>query len=76
MATDLIMPQLDMSMTEGQLAEWIVEDGETVAEGQVIYTIEADKATQEVESPAAGTLRHIAVPGETYKVSTKLGEIV
>jgi len=75
MATDLILPQLAMSMTEGQLVEWLVEDGAAVAEGQPIYTIEADKATQEVDAPAAGVLRHIGEAGETYDVGTKIGEI-
>jgi pyruvate/2-oxoglutarate dehydrogenase complex dihydrolipoamide acyltransferase (E2) component len=75
MATDLILPQLAMSMTEGQLIEWLVEDGAAVAEGQAIYTIEADKATQEIEAPAAGVLRRIGEEGETYDVGTKIGQI-
>jgi len=75
MATDLILPQLAMSMTEGQLIEWLVEDGAAVAEGQAIYTIEADKATQEIEAPVAGVLRQIGAAGETYEVGAKIGEI-
>jgi len=69
------MPKLSMSMTEGQLAEWLVPDGAEVTEGQVIYTVESDKSTQEVESPASGTLKQVAKVGETYAVGEKLGEI-
>ena len=73
---DLIIPQLAMSMTEGELTEWLVEDGAAVTEGQAIYAIEADKATQEIEAPVSGILRRIGHEGETYEVGTKIGEIV
>ena len=76
MATELIMPQLSMSMTEGELSEWLVEDGGQVEAGQPLYAIEADKATQEIEAPAAGRLVRTAVAGETYPVGAKIGEIV
>ena len=73
---DLIIPQLAMSMTEGELTEWLAEDGAAVTEGQAIYAIEADKATQEIEAPVSGILRRIGQEGETYEVGTKIGEIV
>jgi len=69
------MPQLAMSMTEGGLKEWLVDDGATVAEGQAILAIESDKAVQDVSSPAAGVLRQIGTPGEVYAVGVKIGEI-
>ena len=73
---DLIIPQLAMSMTEGELTEWLAEDGAAVTEGQAIYAIEADKATQEIEAPVSGILRRIGQEGETYEVGTKIGEII
>ena len=75
MATDLTLPKLGFSMTEGVLAEWLVADGDQVTEGQVIYALESDKSTQEVESPAAGTVRIVGVVGETYQVGDVLGTI-
>ena len=75
MATELKMPQLAMSMTEGEFAEWLVDDGASVDAGQPIYSVESDKSTQEVEAPASGVLRQIAVVGETYQVGETLGEI-
>jgi len=69
------MPKLSMSMTEGELAEWLVPDGAEVTEGQVIYTVESDKSTQEVEAPASGILKQVGKVGETYAVGDALGEI-
>lgn len=75
MATEILLPKLGFSMTEAQIAEWLVEDGGQVTEGQPLYLLEADKSTNEVEAPASGTLRIIAEPGETYDVGTLLGTI-
>jgi pyruvate/2-oxoglutarate dehydrogenase complex dihydrolipoamide acyltransferase (E2) component len=68
MTTEIRIPKLSMSMTEGEIAEWLVEDGASVEEGTIIYSIENDKSTQEIESSVAGTLRIIAPAGETYPV--------
>jgi pyruvate/2-oxoglutarate dehydrogenase complex dihydrolipoamide acyltransferase (E2) component len=75
MATDILLPKLGFSMTEAQIAEWLVPDGAQVAEGQPLYSLEADKSTNEVEAPASGTLRILAQVGEIYEVGTVLGTI-
>lgn len=75
MATTLTIPKLQMSMTEAVLAEWLVEDGAQVEEGQAIYTLETDKAAQEIEAPASGRLTRKAEAGATYDVGTEIGEI-
>jgi pyruvate/2-oxoglutarate dehydrogenase complex dihydrolipoamide acyltransferase (E2) component len=75
MATDILLPKLGFSMTEAQIAEWLVPDGSQVTEGQPLYSLEADKSTNEVEAPATGTLRIIAQIGEIYEVGTVLGTI-
>ena len=76
MSTILTMPKLEMSMSEGTLAEWVVPDGATVKEGDTIYLLETNKASREIESPASGTLIHRAEAGETYDCGTEIGEIV
>jgi pyruvate/2-oxoglutarate dehydrogenase complex dihydrolipoamide acyltransferase (E2) component len=76
MATPLTMPKLEMSMTEGTLAEWMFEDGAEVKEGDVIYTLETDKTAHEIEAPASGRLVQKVADGETYEVGTIIGEIV
>ncbi len=75
MATDILLPKIGFSMSEGILSEWLVADGTQVTEGQPIFSLESDKSTNEVESPAAGTLKIIATPGETYEVGHLLGRI-
>jgi len=75
MATDILLPKIGFSMTEGQIAEWLAKDGDQVTEGQPLYLLEADKSANEVEAPASGTLRITAEPGETYEVGTVLGTI-
>lgn len=75
MATEILLPKIGFSMTEGEIAEWLAEDGAEVTEGQPLYLLEADKSANEVEAPASGTLRIIAPAGETYEVGTVLGTI-
>ncbi len=75
MSTEILLPKIGFSMNEGVIAEWFVADGATVNEGDPLYSIEADKSTNEVESPATGTLRIVAELGETYEVGTVLGYI-
>jgi pyruvate/2-oxoglutarate dehydrogenase complex dihydrolipoamide acyltransferase (E2) component len=75
MATDIILPKIGFSMTEGVLAEWLVADGATVTEGQPIFSLESDKSTNEVESPAAGVIKITGVAGETYEVGAIIGTI-
>jgi pyruvate/2-oxoglutarate dehydrogenase complex dihydrolipoamide acyltransferase (E2) component len=75
MATQILLPKLGFSMNEGTLAEWLVADGAQAVEGQPLYALESDKSTQEVDSPATGTLKILVQPGGPYEVGTVLGEI-
>jgi len=75
MATEILLPKIGFSMNEGVLAEWLVPDGGQAVEGEPLYTLESDKSTQEVESPATGKLRIAAPVGETYQVGAVLGSI-
>lgn len=75
MTHEIRVPKLGMSMTEATLAEWMFADGETVATGDVIYTLETDKTTTEIEAQASGVLRHAGIEGEAYKVGDLIGTI-
>ncbi len=75
MATEILLPKIGFSMTEAQIAEWLVADGATVSEGDPLFLLEADKSTNEVEAPASGILRIEAETGETYEVGTVIGYI-
>jgi len=74
-AIPVTLPKIGFSMNEGVIAEWLVDDGAVVTEGQPIYSLESDKSTNEVESPATGKIRIISEVGETYEVGTVLAEI-
>ncbi len=56
MATNILMPALSPTMTEGTLARWLKKEGETIKAGDVIAEIETDKATMEVEAVDEGVL--------------------
>jgi pyruvate/2-oxoglutarate dehydrogenase complex dihydrolipoamide acyltransferase (E2) component len=62
-------------MNEGVVAEWLVQDGGNAVEGQPLFSVESDKSTNEVESPATGKLKILKQPGETYEVGTLLAII-
>jgi pyruvate dehydrogenase E2 component (dihydrolipoamide acetyltransferase) len=72
MSTNILMPALSPTMTEGKLAQWRKKEGDKVKAGDVIAEIETDKATMEVEAVDEGTLARIAVPAGTegVKVNT------
>src|SRR6478609_3370855 len=69
MATNILMPALSPTMTEGTLARWLKKEGEQVKSGDVIAEIETDKATMEVEAVDEGTLGKILVPEGTNDVA-------
>ena len=68
MATNILMPALSPTMTEGNLARWLKAEGDTVKSGDVIAEIETDKATMEVEAVDEGVLGKIVVPAGTQGV--------
>ena len=60
------MPKLGLTMTEGTIEEWKVKEGETVKEGQVLFSVATDKLTNDIEAEADGTLLKILCrEGET-----------
>lgn len=61
MATDILMPALSPTMTEGTLARWLKKEGDTISSGDVLAEIETDKATMEVEAVEEGILGRILV---------------
>ncbi len=68
MATNILMPALSPTMTEGTLARWLKKEGDDVRAGDVIAEIETDKATMEVEAVDEGVLSKILVPDGTAGV--------
>jgi pyruvate dehydrogenase E2 component (dihydrolipoamide acetyltransferase) len=66
MAEELVMPRLSDTMEQGTIGRWLVHEGDSIAEGDVIAEIETDKATMEFQAYAPGTVLKILVgDGET-----------
>ena len=76
MPFEVVMPRLGWNMETGRLGEWLKKEGEHVEVGELLFTVESDKAVQEVESIATGTLEAIHVqPGEKVQVGTAIATI-
>ncbi|MGK7862359.1 pyruvate dehydrogenase complex E1 component subunit beta [Falsiroseomonas sp. E2-1-a4] len=75
--TQILMPALSPTMTEGKLVRWLKAEGDAVKAGDVIAEIETDKATMEVEAVDEGTLTKILVPEGTdgVAVNTPIAEL-
>jgi pyruvate dehydrogenase E2 component (dihydrolipoamide acetyltransferase) len=76
MATEVILPRVDMDMAAGRVSRWYVEEGEAVEQGQPLFEIETDKAAMEIEAPASGVLRAVsAAPGVAVPVGATIAWI-
>jgi pyruvate dehydrogenase E2 component (dihydrolipoamide acetyltransferase) len=73
MAYEFKLPDLGEGLTEGEVARWLVAEGQEVAEDEPLVEIQTDKTTVEIPSPAAGTVARILVPeGDVVPVGTVL----
>src|SRR6266540_1748796 len=73
MAYAFKLPDLGEGLTEGEIARWLVAEGDVVVEDQPLVEIQTDKTTVEIPSPAAGRVSKIHVPeGEVVAVGTVL----
>src|SRR4051794_21123370 len=69
MASEVLMPALSPTMTEGKIARWVKSEGDEVRAGDVLAEIETDKATMEVEAVDEGVLAKIVIPEGTEHVA-------
>ena len=79
MAEEIVMPRLGWTMEEGTLIEWLKEDGDPIAAGDLLFTVESDKALNEVETFAGGILYippDAPRPDDTVPVGTVLGYLL
>jgi pyruvate dehydrogenase E2 component (dihydrolipoamide acetyltransferase) len=74
--TEIVMPQMGESITEGTITKWLKKVGDTVARDEPIFEISTDKVDAEIPSPAAGVLTEIKVPeGSTVQINTVVAVI-
>jgi pyruvate dehydrogenase E2 component (dihydrolipoamide acetyltransferase) len=73
MAYEFRLPDLGEGLTEGEVARWLVEEGQEIAEDDPLVEVQTDKATVEIPSPASGKVARIFVAeGEVVAVGTVL----
>ena len=71
MSTEVVMPQMGESITEGTLTKWLKKPGDTVQRDEPLFEISTDKVDAEIPSPAAGTLEAIKIEeGTTVTINT------
>ena len=71
MPTEVVMPQMGESITEGTITKWLKKPGDAVERDEPLFEISTDKVDAEIPSPSAGTLAEIKVPeGTTVTVNT------
>ena len=71
MATEVVMPQMGESITEGTLTKWLKQVGDTIARDEPLFEISTDKVDAEIPSPAAGVLKEIRVQeGSTVEINS------
>lgn len=76
MATIIKMPKLGSTMKEGTIVKWVVAEGDTIEEEDVLFEVTTDKLSNEVESEVEGVLRKILVgEGETVACQTPVAII-
>ncbi len=79
MASAVVMPKLGWNMEAGSLVEWLKQEGDFVKAGEVIFTVESDKAVSEVEALEDGVLRIPAdspATGQQVPVGTVLAYLL
>ena len=75
-ATDVVMPQMGVSVSEGTVTKWLKQEGETIEADEPLLEISTDTVDTEIPSPASGVVTQILVQeGETVEVGTKLAQI-
>jgi pyruvate dehydrogenase E2 component (dihydrolipoamide acetyltransferase) len=76
MSTEFIMPKLGLTMEEGTILEWLVEDGTEITQGMAVLRIETDKVESDVESPGAGRFHRVGNQGDTYPCGALIGYLL
>jgi pyruvate/2-oxoglutarate dehydrogenase complex dihydrolipoamide acyltransferase (E2) component len=69
------IPRVSVAVSEAELIEFLVEDGQRVEEGSPIYVIATEKVEQEIEAGASGTVQWTGEVGTTYDIGVQIGVI-
>jgi pyruvate/2-oxoglutarate dehydrogenase complex dihydrolipoamide acyltransferase (E2) component len=69
------IPRVSVAVSEAELVELLVENGQHVEEGMPLYVIATEKAEQEIEAGASGTVQWTAEAGAIYDIGVEIGVI-
>ena len=76
MATNVILPKWGLTMEDGTVVAWYVDEGDHVVQGEVMAEVETEKVENDIEAPCAGVVARILVDeDETVDVGTVLAVI-
>ena len=75
MAVELFIHKMSEHMQTARIVQWLVKEGETVQQFQILMEVETDKATAELESPASGVLKGIR-PGVVDGAEVEVGQVI
>jgi 2-oxoglutarate dehydrogenase E2 component (dihydrolipoamide succinyltransferase) len=75
MKTDVSVPEVGESVTQGVLTAWLKKDGEYVSEGEDLFELETDKATLAIPSPTSGILTIISAEGSEVNIGQIVAEM-
>lgn len=69
------IPRTSVAVSEAELVEFLVADGQQVTEGEPLFTVATEKVEQEIEAGASGTVRWTGEVGSTYDIGAEVGVI-
>jgi len=72
----VIMPRVGMTMQDGKITKWYLQDGQVIKEGEPMFEFETEKLTNVVDSPATGVFRKIAQEGDIVLCGEDIAEII
>lgn len=73
--TDFLLPKMGESITEGTILNWLVQEGESFNEGDILVEVGTDKVDNEVPSPSAGImLKHLCTPGDVVAIGSVIAQ--
>jgi pyruvate/2-oxoglutarate dehydrogenase complex dihydrolipoamide acyltransferase (E2) component len=77
MAVDVILPKIDDAQVEGTILEWKKKEGDSVEKGEIVYVLETEKVTWDVEAPESGILGTVLFEaGNVVPVGTVVARIL
>jgi 2-oxoglutarate dehydrogenase E2 component (dihydrolipoamide succinyltransferase) len=73
--TDFTLPKMGESITEGTILNWLVQEGESFTEGDILVEVGTDKVDNEVPAPAAGTMvKHLCAAGDIVAIGSVIAQ--